>query len=167
MMPSETHSVVLCLLSVLRLIAPVSACGNWILPCPTANIKGVCNFNGAIFNIQRMKDNLGDAYCFANPKEHCQVSSGGASIPWADNSDRLHDGHYIKIYDGSEGKGVHFFCIWQDGGKIFGAPDCQYAKKEQLGEAPGSWNVVVNPTGDISLWVAQASKPCPDAPKPA
>lgn len=114
--------------------------------------------------MQKMKSEGGNDYCFADPRGDCQVHSGGAAIPWADSTERLQEGHYIKISGGS-----NIYCIWKDkdGKNIFGAPDCQYANKEQLAETPGSWNVVVSPAGEISLWEPTVSKLCPDAPKPA
>jgi len=141
-----------------------SACGNWFLSCPTANIKGVCNFNDATYSMQRMEDDGDDDYCLADPNGACQVPSDGALIPLADSTERVEDGHSIKI---SSSSNSHLFCIWQEEEKVFGAPNCQYAKKRQLAaEIPGSWNVVVSPTGEISLWEPQESKQCPDAPKP-
>merc|ERR1719235_3098047 len=91
---------------------------------PAANINGLCNQNGAEFYLRNAENPGGNDDCDAKPHSSCQVSSGGAWIPWAKSADDLQRGHHIGVSSNLS----HWFCIWHnvDEQKIYGAPDCQY-----------------------------------------
>merc|ERR1711964_523330 len=125
---------------------------------PLARIYGLCNQNAKRMALLHSAHS-GDI-CNAEPGTSCECPTGGIWIPWANNAEDLRNRRIIirpfKYPPDTD------FCIWHntDEQKIYGSFNCQYDKKKELAQVPGGWNVVVSPTGDISLWDT-SSQSCP------